>query len=289
MARKPIITIIGASSIAMALAPALHRAGYQIDEVIVRNRRESRRRAQALAKKVGARAATFATATGGGDLFWICVSDSAIAECARLLAQNNIDWNGRFAFHCSGALTSEELAPLRRLGAAVASLHPMMTFVRRSAPSLQGVGFGVEGDADATRLARKIVQDLGGHIFTIRTSAKALYHAWGGFASALLIMDLALAEQVARAAGVSPADARRTVEPIVRRAIDNYFAHGAAASFSGPLVRGDVETVKRHLAHLSKVKDAREVYVALARSALRTLPVARRKEMHKLLYAPPTA
>ena len=70
---------------------------------------------------------------------------------------------------------------------------------------------------------------------------------------------------------------------MVRRTIDNYFAGGAAAAFSGPLVRGDLDTVRSHLEQLSRVPGAREVYVALARSALRSLPVACRREVRQLL------
>jgi predicted short-subunit dehydrogenase-like oxidoreductase (DUF2520 family) len=278
MRKKSSISIVGAGNFAMALAPALRKAGYSIDEIIVRGRP-----ARALARQAGARAETFESASYTARVFWLCVSDGAIADCACRLASMAVPWEGKYVFHSSGALTSDELAPLRRRGARVASLHPMMTFVRSSAPSLAGVGFAVEGDAPMVRLASAIVRDLGGCVFPIRKKAKPLYHAWGAFASPLLIMELALAEHVAKAAGIPPSAARRTIEPIVRRTIDNYFAHGAAKSFSGPFVRGDVETIRRHLEQLSKVPGAREAYLALARSALKTLPVERREEMRRIL------
>jgi predicted short-subunit dehydrogenase-like oxidoreductase (DUF2520 family) len=159
----------------------------------------------------------------------------------------------------------------------------MMTFVRRSSPPLTEVGFAAEGDRKALSRTRAIVADLGGHWFRISKSAKPLYHALGGFTSAHLIMNLALGEAVARKAGIRQALARRIMEPIVRRTIDNYFAHGAAASFSGPLVRGDVATVAQHLQQLKQVPGAREVYRALARSALKTLPVGKQKAFARLL------
>jgi predicted short-subunit dehydrogenase-like oxidoreductase (DUF2520 family) len=278
MKKRPAISIIGAGSLALALAPALKTAGYRIDEIIVRGRR-----AVSLARKVGARAETFDSASYTAEVFWLCVSDAAIHECSCRMASLAVPWQGRYVLHSSGALSSDELGVLRELGARVASLHPMMTFVRSSAPSLAGVGFAVEGDAAAARLSRAVVRDLGGHLFPIRKSAKPLYHAWGAFGSPLLIMEMALGEQVARAAGVSAKEARRTIEPLVRHTINNYFKHGAAASFSGPLVRGDVETIERHLNHLAAVPGAREVYLALTGSALKTLPVARKKELGILL------
>ncbi len=320
MKGKPSIAIVGAGSLAMALAPALREDGYAIEEVVSRDAPQSRRRASALARRVGARPATMATAGFKADVVWLCVSDRAIRECAEAVAarfsaeetqrpptranstrslgmtKSNADPSARakrtrslgmttprYVFHSSGALTSDELAAVRERGAVVASVHPMMTFVRSSAPSLQGVGFALEGDAAAVRAARVIVRDLGGHAFTIRRETKPLYHAWGAFGSPVLIMELALAERVARASGIAAKEARRTIEPIVRKTIDNYFAHGPAAAFSGPLVRGDVETVRRHLKQLARVPGAQQVYRALARTALANLPVERRKEMENVL------
>src|SRR5208337_1592254 len=121
--------------------------------------------------------------------------------------------------------TSDELAPLRAKGARVASVHPMMTFVRGSVPDMAGVAFAVEGNAVATRAAREIVERLGGHAFPIRKQNKVLYHAFGSFASPLVVALMASLED------------------------------------------------------LKKVPEAREVYVALAKSALKSLPARNRKAL----------
>jgi predicted short-subunit dehydrogenase-like oxidoreductase (DUF2520 family) len=281
MNKKPSITVIGAGSLALALVPALRAAGYAIEEIISRDNARSRGRARRLARAADARAMTLATAKLAADVVWFCVRDGAIAVCARELAKRT-GWAGKTVLHSSGALSSGELESLHRLGARAASLHPMMTFVRRSAPSFAGVGFAVEGDRPAVAVAKRIGRDIGGEVFSIRKSAKPLYHAWGAFGSPLLVMELALAERVARASGIAPGAAKKIIEPMVRRTIDNYFAHGAAAAFSGPLVRGDVDTVRRHLQKLSRVPGAREVYVALARSALKTMPIARKRRFQEM-------
>ena len=77
------------------------------------------------------------------DVVWFCVPDSDIASAAAALA-NKIPWQGKIALHSSGALTSDELSSLRSRGAAVASAHPMMTFVEASRPGLEGVAFAVK-------------------------------------------------------------------------------------------------------------------------------------------------
>jgi predicted short-subunit dehydrogenase-like oxidoreductase (DUF2520 family) len=283
MKKKYTIAFIGCGSLVLALAPQLQQAGYAVEEIVVRDRPAARRRAAQLARRVGARVSSFDEAALAADLLWFGVSDSAIAQCAAQLSVRRKSWKGTLVLHSSGALTSDALAPFTARGAGVASLHPMMTFVRTSAPPLAGVGFAAEGAPRALTATKAIVRDLGGRWFRIARQAKTLYHAWGAFSSPLLIMELALAESVARGAGIAAPAARRIMEPIVRRTIDNYFARGAAASFSGPLVRGDVATIVQHLAALKRIPGARDVYRALAHSALLTLPVGERAALRRLL------
>jgi predicted short-subunit dehydrogenase-like oxidoreductase (DUF2520 family) len=158
-----------------------------------------------------------------------------------------------------------------------------MAFVVKSIPSMREVAFAIEGDAPATRVARRIVRDLGAQPFAISKSAKAAYHAWGGFTSPLLVALLALAEQVAAAAGLSPSSARKRALPILRQTLDNYARFGAAAAFSGPIVRGDVEVVRKHLAMLKTQPEARAAYVALSNAALKYLPSQNASELAELL------
>ncbi|MGA7909256.1 MAG: Rossmann-like and DUF2520 domain-containing protein [Candidatus Sulfotelmatobacter sp.] len=280
MAERPGITIVGAGNLASALAPALHRAGYEIDGIVTRSGVASKARAKALARAVNS--AVISPAQVKSRIVWLCVPDGEIARAARTLAAA-IEWNGRVALHSSGALSSHELAVLRRRGAAAGSLHPLMTFVRGSRPSLAGVPFAVEGDARAARTARAIVRKLRGQAFSIGRQEKVAYHAWGMFASPLLTVLLAVTERVAGAAGVSARAARQRMLPILAQTMTNYAALGAPGTLSGPIARGDVDTVKKHLQVLAQVPAAREVYVALARASLCYLPAKNRTALEKLL------
>lgn len=282
MKKKPTIAMIGAGNLARTLGPALRDAGFRVLEVVGRDSKASRARTAVVARSAGARAAGFADAKLDADVIWLCVSDSAIAQAARGLAKN-IDWRGKVALHSSGALGSDELRALKARGAGVASVHPMMTFVGASRVRLRGLPFAVEGDAKAVGAARRIVGDLGGEAFAIRKRNKPLYHALGSFSSPLLVMLLAQAEAVGRAAGLSAAQTRKVMRAILQRTLGNYLRDGAAAAFSGPIQRGDAVTVKRHLKELRKVPGALEVYRALAKSTLARLPVGNRAEMKRLL------
>src|SRR5271157_6329025 len=282
MAAKPRIAIVGAGNLGTALAVSLRRAGYAIESVIARRRGASLKNAQGLAKQVGAVASVGPAADARAEVIWFCVPDGEIARAARAFAAKG-KWKGKIVLHSSGALSSDELDALRRRGASVASVHPMMTFVKDSRPSLAGVPFAIEGDAAAVRVARRIVNDLAGNAYPIGKKDKAAYHAWGAFASPLFTALLATGEQVAAIAGVSHQEARRRIIPILLQTLANYAAFDAAGAFSGPIVRGDVDTVQRHLRVLSKVPVAREVYLSLALAALRYLPVKNKAELAKML------
>ncbi len=281
MVRKPRIAIIGPGRLGSALALELRRVGYRIGEIVSGETGTSRKKGLALAKAVGGKLALVGTRLEA-DLVWFCVPDREIARAARQLS-GAADWRGKVALHSSGALNSDELRVLRLRGAAVASVHPLMTFVRGSVPSLKSVPFAFEGDPAAVRVAGRIVRDLGAEAFPISRNRKMAYHAWGAFTSPLLIALLVAAERVAHAAGLSTAEARRKALPILRQTLANYAKLGAAGAFSGPIVRGDAQVVRQHLRVLKKVPEARAVYVALARAGLRYLPAGNRGELERVL------
>ena len=322
ISQRPTIAIVGAGSLAFFLAIALDRAGFEIKEIIARNLPGSLRHARSLAAKVGADAVTTHSAVLDATVLWVCVPDREIHSAAlgladrlQILASANkrasvkvkLEDKGksgvkvelqveklqagrpqsgiksRFAFHSSGALLSGELEPLRQLGIGTASVHPLMTFVRGARPSLADVPFAVEGDAAAKRVANQIVRKLGGKTFSVPAKRKSAYHAWATMTSPLFLAFLVTLEEAARAAGLTGEQARGMSLPIIRQTLTNYSTLGSAQSFSGPLVRGDAETVARHLEELKKQPGAREVYIALARAALRGLPIKNRKQLKRLL------
>ena len=306
MTRKPTVAVVGAGSLATFLAVALDDAGFTITEIIARDTPRSRRHARALAAKVGAQAVTPHSAALDATLLWFCVPDREIHGAASALASylaapaavytknrvpskvpnklpSQVPNKFGFAFHSSGALLSRELEPLRKAGIAVASVHPLMTFVAGTHPSLTDAPFALEGDRAATQVARQIVRELGGESFSLPAARKAAYHAWATLTSPLLLAFLVTLEEAARAAGLTREDARRKSLPIIRQTLANYSRLGPAPSFSGPLIRGDAETVAKHLTALKKHPGAREVYVALARAALRRLPVKNQEGLSRLL------
>lgn len=280
---KPLtVSIVGPGRLGTALALNLTQSRCEVRFVVVRSRRNVSQQTVRLARRIKAKLVTLGEPALDSHLVWITVPDDAIASVADQIVPMQ-QWRAKVVFHSSGALTSDVLAPLRDRGAKVASVHPGMTFVRQSVPRLKGVPFGVEGDASAVRLARRIIRDLGGTAHAIAKPNKVLYHAFGSFASPMLIALMTGLEQVGKAAGIKRSDLRTMAAPLLQQTLRNYLEHGAAAAFSGPLVRGDVATIRQHLRALRTVPKAREVYLALAKMAVRELPVKNREAMEREL------
>ena len=261
------------------MAKHLGSAGYQVVEVIAHHRPSPQVRQ--VASLVGARATTLDTAKLRTDLVWLCVPDSQIEAVATRLAAGERKTNS--AFHSSGVLTSDALRPLRKAGATVASVHPLMTFVRGSVPSLKDVPFAIEGDPGAVGPAKAIVRRLGGKPVTIRKQDKPAYHLFATLICPLLISLLAASERAAMLAGLSPAEAQVRMLPILHQTISNYGSFGASRAFTGPFARGDVQTVRLQLEALSRSSAIKPVYVSLAEAALQNLPHRHAKEIRSLL------
>jgi predicted short-subunit dehydrogenase-like oxidoreductase (DUF2520 family) len=284
------IAIVGAGNLASALAVALGQAGYAVGPILSRKGSAALRRARRLAREIRSSAVALSgsrTLIVNADVLWFCVPDAAIAGAAqdfwRAVDWKAADWRKKVALHSSGALTSDQLNYLRAQGAAVASVHPLMTFVRGSRLSLRGVPFAIEGDAAALRVARGIIKEVGGSAYAIRKEDKTAYHAWGTFASPLLTALLVTGEHVAKAAGVKRRAAKQRMLPMLQQTLANYAGSEGRGIFSGPIIRGDVDTVKSHLQALRQLPIAREVYIALARAAVAYLPGKNKKLMEKEL------
>lgn len=255
------IAIVGTGRLGTALAQRLVEAGYQVTKIFRRN---------------------FPKRLFAADVIWFCVPDDVIPQIARTFSRTS--WTGKIAFHSSGVLTSGVLDPLKRAGASVASIHPLMTFVRGSVPELSGVPFAIEGDPHAVRVARAVARALGGKPVAIRKQHKVAYHAFATMICPLLVSLLRTSESVAALARIPERDARRRMMPIIQQTLRNYERLGPAGAFSGPIVRGDVKTIRAHLTIVKRVPAARNAYAALAAAALELLPNRNRTEMANLLY-----
>jgi predicted short-subunit dehydrogenase-like oxidoreductase (DUF2520 family) len=179
----------------------------------------------------------------------------------------------RFVLHTSGAVSSEVLAPLRAAGFSVGSLHPLVS-VAGAFPALdpfRGAHFCIEGDRAAARVARSLVKELGGHPFTISSEAKPLYHAAATVSSGHVTALFDLAIEMLQECGLTKRRARQILAPLLTSTAANLGAQTPAEALTGPFARGDVATVRTHLAAMKakKMTDAADVYAALGLRAVK--------------------
>ncbi len=203
------------------------------------------------------------------------VGDDALAGCVADLARAAAIVPGRVVLHLSGALTSEVLAPLAAQGAAAGSMHPLIAFspdAAVAARQFRGATFALEGNLGAVALADAIVRRLGGTPVTLAPELKPLYHAGAVFASNYLVTLMAVATRLLETAGIAPEAAAAALAPLARATLANVEAAGPVAALTGPVARGDVATVRRHLMALRHA-DA-ELYRAAGRETLKLARLA---------------
>lgn len=258
-----VVGVIGAGRMGAGLALALTRAGREVRLV---NRRPVRVPPPL----------TLRVAPGGPDAEWLsgldvlvlAVPDDRIHAVAQALGAVHGIGPHHTVLHCSGVLGQEALAPLVPTRAALGSLHPLQTI---SDPEVAperflGAWAAVEGSGAAMETAEGLARAVGLKPFRITAKAKTLYHAGAVFASNYLVVVEAIAQRLLRHAGLSDDDAWAALSPLVRGTITNLLAGDPRGALTGPVARGDTDTILRHLAALT-VDDAR-LYQALGRAAL---------------------
>jgi len=262
------IGILGSGRAAKALGLAL--APHSHEPLSVWGRSAERADAAVAAIGKARRAETMAAIGAGCDLVLLAVSDDAIARVAHDLACGIESDGPAFVAHVSGRSGAEILAPLRTIGARTAAIHPAMTFTgdpAREAARMRDAWFAITGSsAEATEQAHGIVRLVGGRATEIAEAHRPLYHAALCHASNHLVTLLADAFAMLDAAQVD--ESRALVAPLVRAALENSLANGFEA-LSGPLLRGDIDTVRAHLAGLHDFcPDRAPAYRAMAQATL---------------------
>lgn len=265
------IGIIGTGRVARAMALALH--DHTTDPLLVWGRDPARR--DAMVAGIGhARAAHDLTAIASAcDLILIAVSDDAIADLVVSLAQQLPADAAPFILHVSGRSGAVLLTPLAQRGALTAAVHPAMTFTGdpvQEVVRMFGTRFVVTADTKAAiAAAQALVALLGGIMEQVEEAQRALYHAALCHAANHLVTLIAGASDALAAAGIAEPGA--LLGPLVRAALDNSLDRGMAA-LSGPLLRGDGDTIADHLTALSADSpDLLPVYRAMATATLDAL------------------
>jgi predicted short-subunit dehydrogenase-like oxidoreductase (DUF2520 family) len=287
-ARKPRIAIVGAGRVGTGLALSLARAGRRVAAVTSR----SAAAAKALARRVpGSRAVRSPQeAADLADLVFLTVTDDAIEAVA-----SGIRWRaGTACVHCSGAGDLDLLKKAAADGAQVGGFHPLRMFGEPGKSfDMRGCAIAIVGQGGLARELERLARAIGARPLRLPEGGRALYHLGANFSGAFIVALIAESVALWKRLGISERDATRALLPLLHGSADNVEKLGLAGALGSVVARGDVGTIRKHLAALAK--DAPESLDLYRLLSLRTVPLALAKgtlkpdtagEIETLLGAP---
>jgi len=260
---------IGAGVVGTALATRLKEKGYSIAGVCSRTPASAKRLADRLDCPIYAKQELAARA----DLVFITTPDDVIGQVA-----SEVSWRpGQWVVHCSGAASVDILEPARKPGAKTGTFHPLQTFADadQALKNLAGSTFALEAEGELFAFLKEMAEALEGRWLVLRPEDKVLYHVAAVFACNYLVTLVKLATDLFRTFDVPPREATQALLPLLRGTLNNLELIGLPHCLTGPIARGDLGTVQKHLEALARcAPELVSVYTELGR---RTIPLALEK------------
>ncbi len=266
--RSLALGFVGAGRLGAALSVALAGAGYRVMAVASR----SERSAAALAERLpDATVCALDDLPVRIDVVFLTVPDGAIEGVAETLPWRD----GQAVVHTSGAHDLRVLDGATRRGALAGCLHPLQAFSHEGGEGgepgtrFREITCGIEAADPLGGLLEAIVSDLGAHSVRLEGVDRAAYHASAVIAGNDIVALAAAAGRAWEIAGLAPGEATAALAPFMRGAVENVARLPLEQALTGPLARGDVETVERHLAALGAAPELLALYQALGLELLR--------------------
>lgn len=268
---RPTVSIVGAGRLGTALALALSSCDYPVEALVARHLNTARRAARLDRQQPLALSAAQLAKLPSSRVILITTPDDLVAPTADRLAGFQTG-RGRTILHTSGALSSDVLSPLAEVGFDVGSMHPLISVSDpvSGAARLRGAFYCLEGDRAAGRVARALVNDLGGQSFSIPSKHKALYHSAAVMASGHLIALIDIATEMLVRCGLDRKNARQVLMPLIQSAVLNLSCSEPERALTGTFARGDLATIVEHLKALRAdgLPEALLAYKLLGRRSL---------------------
>lgn len=276
-ARTPNTFVIGAGPVATTLAGALRRAGVPVLGLWAR--KPDRARAAGAVAGVASYSAAPPDLLLEADAIITAVRDDAIAEVAAMLVSSGFVASRHVLLHCSGAMSAAvAFAPVADRLRGVATLHPLRAIAdpAETMDRLAGTVFGIEGDAAGLAVARDLVRALRGKPLELADSQMAAYHAAAATVSNYVVALVDAAAQILAGVGIEREQALAALLPLARGALANVAERGVEDGLTGPIRRGDKDTIAKHLDALADAPaGVQRVYRVLG---AQTVEIARRIE-----------
>jgi predicted short-subunit dehydrogenase-like oxidoreductase (DUF2520 family) len=265
------IGFVGAGPVGTAFGVSLSQQNYEVSAVHDLNRAAAERFARAVP---GCEVCeTSQELADKADLVFITTPDDVIPQVAA-----QVGWHtGQAVIHCSGACSTDILEPARQQGAMVGSIHPCQTFasIEQAVDNLPGSTFAVQGDEPLLGTLKELTAALHGSWVYLTADDKALYHAAAAIACNYVYTVVKLAVDLWQHFGKSTAEATEAYLPLLRGTVNNIGSVGFPGCLTGPIARGDLDTIRRHLEALAtRAPSHLQLYKALG---VATVPIALEK------------
>lgn len=207
------------------------------------------------------------------DVYFITTNDDLIEDIANDLQNSSILREGNIILHCSGSLTSDILSKTKDSKCFVASIHPVKSFAQpdQAVGTFNGTYCAIEGDQQAITVLTPIFQKIGGIVFPINKENKNIYHAGGVMANNYLVTLHYHAMQCYIKAGVDMEIAKVIVSMLMKDAFDNLSKLPHHQALTGPIQRGDLNTIVKHISSLDQIpslKVTKDIYLSMGRGTL---------------------
>ena len=259
---------IGAGTVGTALAVRWNQKGYRVVAVSSRSQTSARNLAQTIN---GCQVFNNNQAVAdSAEFVFITTPDDTIAPVA-----SQIQWHpGQSVVHCSGADSTDILEPAKKLRAKVGVFHPLQTFasVRQAIENISGSTFALEAEEPLLNTLKDMATALDGHWVELKASDKVVYHAAAVIACNYMVTLVKLATDLWQTFNVPPHQATQALLPLLQGTLNNINNVGIPQCLTGPIARGDVGTIKKHLDALQKT--APNVLSTYRELGLQTIPVA---------------
>ncbi|MBN2516845.1 MAG: DUF2520 domain-containing protein [Deltaproteobacteria bacterium] len=243
---KNSIAILGAGKVGTAVGYLLRSAGHEIVAVASRSDESIKRGVEYTGGKAFK---SYPGAAAEAECIIITTSDDAIKQVCDDISKSGSISQGKKVVHMSGAGGLDLLESARKSGAHVASIHPIQTFanVNSAIESIPGSTFGITADEEIKEWAVQFVNDLGGIPFFVSEADKPLYHAAACMASNYFVTLMDIVVDVYQTLGLERNEAIQAFWPLVKGTVINIENHGIVEALTGPIARGDIGTVEKHL------------------------------------------
>ena len=265
------ITVIGTGALGIVLTRVLHANRFEIKSLFNRTPVKTASISNDLKNIISG---TFPESKADlGDLVFLTVPDREIKLVTDKLAELGNDFSDRMIIHCSGNHTSDVLQSVKQKGAAVGSFHPLQTFTAATDLSaFNDIYIDIEGDRDAVSLLKELAFRLGSQPIVISKQAKPYLHAAAVMASNYVAALVESAGQIAELGGIDKKEAQRALIPLLLQSAENITeSDNLTNALSGPILRGDAETVEHHLQLLEQNSRLLKLYKHLGKKLIESM------------------